>query len=48
MRIIACIDDPVVIKVVIKKILAHLQGKDIPVSTSLLPASWTLPAALFG
>jgi hypothetical protein len=32
---IACIEDPAVIE----EIIAHLQGKDTPVSTSLLPAS---------
>ena len=43
-RIIACIEDPVVIK----KILAHLQGKDASVPTNLLPASRVPPAELFG
>jgi hypothetical protein len=43
-RIIACIEDPVAIK----KILAHLQGKDTSVPTSLRPASRAPPADLFG
>ena len=43
-RIIACIEDAAVIE----KILAHLQGKDTTVSTSLRPESRAPPADLFG
>jgi hypothetical protein len=43
-RIIACIDDPVVIE----KILAHLQEKIIPAPAGLRPASRAPPADLFG
>ena len=44
MKVIACIENPVVIE----KILAHLQGKDTSVPTSLRPASRAQPADLFG
>jgi hypothetical protein len=40
---LACIEDPAVIE----KILAHLQGKDTSVTTSLLPESRAPPADLF-
>jgi hypothetical protein len=43
-RIIACIDDPVVIE----KILAHLQGKATSVPTSLRPESRAPPPDLIG
>jgi len=43
-KVIACIED----RVVIEKILAHLQGKDTSVPTNLLPASRAPPADLFG
>jgi hypothetical protein len=43
-KVIACIEDPVVIK----NILTHLQGKDSSVSTSLLPESRAPPVDLFG
>jgi len=43
-KVIACIEDPVVIE----KILAHLQGKDASVPTNLLPARRAPPAELFG
>ena len=43
-RIIACIEDPVVIK----KILAHLDRKDAPQETGLLPEGRAPPAGLFG
>ena len=42
-KVIACIED----RVVIEKILAHLQGKDTLVPTNLLPASRAPPADLF-
>jgi hypothetical protein len=40
----ACLEDAAVIE----KILAHLRGKDIAVSTSLRPESRAPPADLFG
>ncbi len=40
MRIIACIEDPVVIKA----ILAHLAGKARPVHALRLPPGWAPPA----
>ena len=43
-KVIACIED----SAVIEKILAHLQGKDTSVPTSLWPASRAPPAGLFG
>ena len=43
-KVIACIED----SAIIEKILAHLQGKDTSVSTSLRPASRAPPAELFG
>jgi len=43
-RIIACIEDAAVIE----KILAHFQGKDTSVSTSLRPESRAPPADVFG
>jgi hypothetical protein len=41
MRIIACIEDPVVIKA----ILAHLAGKARPVHAARLPPGWAPPAS---
>jgi hypothetical protein len=41
---LACIEDPVVIK----KILAHLDRKDAPQETGLLPEGRAPPAGLFG
>jgi hypothetical protein len=41
---LACIEDAAVIE----KILAHFQGKDTSVSTSLRPESRAPPADLFG
>ena len=43
-RIIACIDDPVVID----EILTHLQEKLTPAPAGLRPASRAPPADLFG
>jgi len=43
-RIIACIEDPVVIE----KIPTHLQEKLTPAPAGLRPESRTLPADLFG
>jgi hypothetical protein len=43
-KVIACIDDPVVIE----KILTHLQEKLTPVPAGLRPASRAPPAGLFG
>jgi hypothetical protein len=43
-RIIACIEDPAVIK----KILAHLDRKDAPQQTGLLPEGRAPPAGWFG
>jgi hypothetical protein len=43
-RIIACIEEPVVIK----KILAHLDRKDAPQETDLLPEGRAPPAGRFG
>ena len=44
LRIIACIEDPVVIK----KILAHLNNKATPQATDLLPEGRAPPTRLFG
>jgi hypothetical protein len=43
-KVLACIEDPVVIK----KILTHLQGKVTSGQTDLLPESRGPPADLFG
>jgi hypothetical protein len=43
-RIIACIEDPVVIE----KILTHLNKKDTPQGTGLFPEGRAPPAGLFG
>ena len=43
-RIIACIEDPVVIE----KILTHLDKKDTPQGTGLFPEGRAPPASLFG
>ena len=42
-RIIACIEDPVVIK----KILAHLDKQDTPLATGVLPEGWAPPVGRF-
>ncbi len=43
-RIIACIEDPVVLQ----KILTHLKEKAAPEPLSLLPSARAAPTALFG